>query len=218
MPDVARCARRPSRTDQRPPRKTHLPRRDVARQEIMYFGGMFGAYTVYRYKYLAAFVEGSNSLPIEWGALNTAILIASSFTVASRAISSTGSGTGNSSLAARHDGSGPRLSRRQSDRIQPQVAPPSHPEQGFQVRRPPGSRSDEDFLFLLLCHDRHARPPHDHRSRLDVLAHSENSTRHVRLSCGSSRQPDSSGSLFCSPCSCRTMFPEDGKWSRQSNS
>jgi len=51
-------------------------------QEIMFFGGMFGAYTVYRYKYMAAFVEGSNSLPIQWGALNTAILIASSFTVA----------------------------------------------------------------------------------------------------------------------------------------
>ena len=51
-------------------------------QEIMFFGGMFGGYTVYRYKYLPAFIEGSNSLPIEWGALNTAVLIASSFTVA----------------------------------------------------------------------------------------------------------------------------------------
>ena len=51
-------------------------------QEIMFFGGMFGGYAVYRYKYLAAFVEGSNSLPIEWGAFNTAILIASSFTMA----------------------------------------------------------------------------------------------------------------------------------------
>tara|TARA_Y100001960_G_C14491567_1_gene736978 strand:- start:10 stop:678 length:669 start_codon:yes stop_codon:yes gene_type:complete len=51
-------------------------------QEIMFFGGLFGGYTVYRYKYLSAFVEGSNSLPLEWGALNTAILIASSFTMA----------------------------------------------------------------------------------------------------------------------------------------
>ena len=51
-------------------------------QEIMFFGGMFAGYTVYRYKYLAAFVDGSNRLPIEWGALNTAVLIASSFTVA----------------------------------------------------------------------------------------------------------------------------------------
>lgn len=51
-------------------------------QEIMFFGGLFGGYTVYRYKYLSAFVEGSNSLPIELGALNTAVLIASSFTMA----------------------------------------------------------------------------------------------------------------------------------------
>ena len=51
-------------------------------QEIMFFGGLFAGYTVYRYKYLPAFVEGSNALPIGWGALNTAILIASSFTVA----------------------------------------------------------------------------------------------------------------------------------------
>ena len=51
-------------------------------QEIMFFGGMFVAYTVYRYKYFDAFAEGSNHLPIELGALNTAILIASSFTMA----------------------------------------------------------------------------------------------------------------------------------------
>jgi len=51
-------------------------------QEIMFFGGLFLAYTVYRYKYFEAFVEGSNHLPIFWGALNTAVLIASSFTVA----------------------------------------------------------------------------------------------------------------------------------------
>jgi len=51
-------------------------------QEIMFFGGLFGGYTVYRFKYLSAFVEGSNSLSIEWGGLNTAVLIASSFTMA----------------------------------------------------------------------------------------------------------------------------------------
>ncbi len=51
-------------------------------QEIMFFGGLFAGYTVYRYKYLAAFTEGSNHLSIEWGALNTAVLIASSFTMA----------------------------------------------------------------------------------------------------------------------------------------
>lgn len=51
-------------------------------QEIMFFGGLFTGYMVYRYKYFDAFVEGSNQLPLAWGALNTAILIGSSFTVA----------------------------------------------------------------------------------------------------------------------------------------
>ena len=51
-------------------------------QEIMFFGGLFAGYTVYRFKYLGAFIEGSNYLPIELGALNTAVLIASSFTMA----------------------------------------------------------------------------------------------------------------------------------------
>ena len=51
-------------------------------QEIMFFGGLFGAYTVYRYEYLPAFIEGSNRLSLGWGAFNTAVLIASSFTVA----------------------------------------------------------------------------------------------------------------------------------------
>ena len=51
-------------------------------QEIMFFGGLFAGYTVYRFKYLGAFIEGSNYLPLELGALNTAVLIASSFTMA----------------------------------------------------------------------------------------------------------------------------------------
>ncbi len=51
-------------------------------QEIMFFGGLFAGYTVYRFKYLGAFIEGSNYLPLELGALNTSVLIASSFTMA----------------------------------------------------------------------------------------------------------------------------------------
>ena len=38
-------------------------------QEIMFFGGLFAGYTVYRYKYFNAFVEGSNLLPFAWGGL-----------------------------------------------------------------------------------------------------------------------------------------------------
>lgn len=51
-------------------------------QEILFFGGMFGAYTVYRNTYLEAFTAGSHHLDIFWGTLNTAVLIASSLTMA----------------------------------------------------------------------------------------------------------------------------------------
>src|SRR5436190_8931771 len=50
--------------------------------EIMFFGGMFLAYTLYRYKYPEAFAAASNHLDIKLGATNTVVLIVSSFTMA----------------------------------------------------------------------------------------------------------------------------------------
>ncbi|MBI3405331.1 MAG: cytochrome c oxidase subunit 3 family protein [Acidobacteria bacterium] len=50
--------------------------------EIMFFGGMFTGYTVYRLKYPQAFVAGSHLLDIRLGGFNTAVLIASSLTMA----------------------------------------------------------------------------------------------------------------------------------------
>ena len=50
--------------------------------EIMFFGGMFMAYLLYRNWYHDAFVAGSNLLSIQSGAAMTVILIVSSFTVA----------------------------------------------------------------------------------------------------------------------------------------
>ena len=51
-------------------------------QEIMFFGGLFGGYTVYRNMHHDAFVSGSHHLSIAWGAFNTVVLIGSSLTVA----------------------------------------------------------------------------------------------------------------------------------------
>ena len=51
-------------------------------QEIMFFGGLFTVYLVYRVKYFSAFAAGSNTLDITWGGINTAILIGSSLTMA----------------------------------------------------------------------------------------------------------------------------------------
>ena len=50
--------------------------------EILFFGGLFAAYMVYRVWYFDAFAEASRSLEIFWGALNTAVLIGSSLTMA----------------------------------------------------------------------------------------------------------------------------------------
>ena len=50
--------------------------------EIMFFGGMFLAYTLYRSSYTDAFATASNHLDITLGAVNTGVLILSSFTMA----------------------------------------------------------------------------------------------------------------------------------------
>jgi cytochrome c oxidase subunit 3 len=50
--------------------------------EIMFFGGMFCAYLIYRYWYFNEFAAGSRSLDVKWGGINTAVLICSSLTVA----------------------------------------------------------------------------------------------------------------------------------------
>lgn len=51
-------------------------------QEIMFFGGLFTAYLVFRSRYPLAFAEGSNHLDAFWGGLNTLVLIVSSLTMA----------------------------------------------------------------------------------------------------------------------------------------
>jgi cytochrome c oxidase subunit 3 len=50
--------------------------------EIMFFGGMFCAYLIYRFWYYNEFAAGSRSLDITLGTVNTAVLICSSLTVA----------------------------------------------------------------------------------------------------------------------------------------
>jgi cytochrome c oxidase subunit 3 len=50
--------------------------------EIMFFGGLFMAYLLYRIWYPQAWAEGSLELDIRLGGLNTAVLIGSSLTMA----------------------------------------------------------------------------------------------------------------------------------------
>ena len=50
--------------------------------EILFFGGLFLVYTVYRHQYSHAFAEASRHLDITLGTFNTAVLIVSSLTMA----------------------------------------------------------------------------------------------------------------------------------------
>jgi cytochrome c oxidase subunit 3 len=50
--------------------------------EILFFGGMFASYTIYRSLHLPAFETGSRLLEVKFGAINTAVLICSSLTMA----------------------------------------------------------------------------------------------------------------------------------------
>ena len=50
--------------------------------EVMFFGGLFAAYVVYRSFFPEAFAEASNHLDVRLGTFNTAVLIGSSLTMA----------------------------------------------------------------------------------------------------------------------------------------
>jgi len=50
--------------------------------EILFFGGMFTAYIVYRLLHYQSFMDGSHYLIVRYGATNTAVLICSSLTMA----------------------------------------------------------------------------------------------------------------------------------------
>ncbi len=50
--------------------------------EIMFFGGMFAGYMIYRYLYYPGFVEGSLHMDFWWGTINTVVLLCSSLTMA----------------------------------------------------------------------------------------------------------------------------------------
>jgi cytochrome c oxidase subunit III len=50
--------------------------------EVLFFGGLFIVYTLYRLWYYEAFALASKSIAISWGLFNTAVLIGSSLTMA----------------------------------------------------------------------------------------------------------------------------------------
>ena len=51
-------------------------------QEVMFFGGLFLAYTIYRHEDEATFAAASRELELFWGTVNTVVLLTSSLTMA----------------------------------------------------------------------------------------------------------------------------------------
>jgi len=50
--------------------------------EVMFFGGLFGAFCIYRFTDPVAFAAGSHHLSVLWGTINTFVLLTSSLTMA----------------------------------------------------------------------------------------------------------------------------------------
>ena len=49
--------------------------------EVLFFGGLFGVYAVYRFMHPEAFAHASSALDVKMGAINTFVLIGSSLTM-----------------------------------------------------------------------------------------------------------------------------------------
>ena len=132
--------------------------------EIMFFGGLFTGYTVYRVAYPAAFAEGSHHLDIVLGGINTAVLIGSSLDHGARCTQRAGRGTsGTHPLSAAHAccwGWYFWASRAWSMPISSRNI--WCPAAAFVVEGPHAPQVQLFFRFLLR-HDRHARPAYDHR-------------------------------------------------------
>ncbi len=144
--------------------------------EIMFFGGMFLAYTLYRSQYPEAFASASNHLDLKLGAINTVVLILSSFTMA-MAVYSTQLGKRRNQiislaltllLGATFLGiKAVEYHQKYEDHLIPGRIIPSRPFDASGVHLLPERAATEcgDVLLDLFCDDRNARRAHDHRHR-----------------------------------------------------
>jgi cytochrome c oxidase subunit 3 len=139
--------------------------------EIMFFGGLFMAYLLYRNWYYDAFVASSNTLGIGLGTTNTAVLILSSFTMAMGVYSAeTRNRKGLLTSLSLTILFGAGLSWHQDRRVSRQIRRTPHSRGKLQRGRLCPSNRQEGcsagaghgatcaaLLLSLLCHDRHAR-------------------------------------------------------------
>ena len=184
--------------------------------EIMFFGGMFFAYLLYRNWYYDAFVPASNYLSVPLGGANTAILITSGFFMAlavwaaemrkkkilvwtliatmlfgwPSSLSSTSSGKENGSIII-------FPASTSTSRSSSIPRPTDHQRKAARARH---GAAYADLLLPLLRHDRHARPAHDHRHRPSAAGCWARAARD--FTAGTSRRLRTSGSTGTSSILC----------------
>ena len=150
--------------------------------EIMFFGGLFFAYLLYRNWYYDAFVAASNQLSVPLGGANTAILITSGFFMALGVWAAEVRKKATAGIYPDPDDAvRARLPRHQVRGVPREVGEAPHSRRALRcvgVREPDGARhqrreaavsghgaEDADLLLPVLRDDRHARAAYDHRHR-----------------------------------------------------
>ena len=122
--------------------------------EVLFFGGMFAAYAVFRFKYPAAFASTSIFMNVKIGAANTAVLICSSLTMAMAVRASQLSKRADMlKYLFRYDDLRIDIPNRQGIRVSRQVRGASH--SGSKLPVPRASRSSlthaQLLFFLYFC-------------------------------------------------------------------
>ena len=199
--------------------------------EIMFFGGMFFAYLLFRNWYYDAFVAASNTLNIGTGAANTAILITSGFFMALGVwaaevrkrkllvwmlILTTIFGC--AFLGVKYFEYKEKFELHHIPGTSFDVSQFAHPPIDEKTGKPVGNPVPEDqlpahatLLLPLLRHDRHARAAHDHRHCDPLLAAGARATRRVQCRlCGAHRKLRSLLALcrYCVDISVPTALPD----------
>ena len=167
--------------------------------EVLLFGGLFCAYAILRMKHPEMFVHGSGYLDWRWGALNTVVLLISSYTMAA-AITHVQSLRGGQAEPAHHAGVRGGVPGDQADlRVHPEVDGGQAP--GLVVRVPLRDLPQRaPVVVAVLLRDGAARAARGDRHGVDLLGvHARRTTRASRCRACTGTWSTSSGSS-CSRC------------------
>ena len=125
--------------------------------EILFFGGLFIVYTIYRVWYPEAFAAASHHLDIPLGTINTAVLIGSSLTMALAVhAAQLNSRKGDHRVHRADDGARQRVPRHQGRRVLAQVSRAPDPGPALRVRAPVRRQAQIFFSLYFMMTGMHA--------------------------------------------------------------